>query len=103
MKTPERLLALRSAKKTLRLRDQKIARMKKRIHVLTAEKGVDVIDQDVQDEIAEVIKEKNEEMHSLPVTDFKRVFWDKQVCEYTTMLINCLQLHNITCTCRLML
>ena len=77
MNTPERL-SLRAAKKTLCMRDQKIARMKLRLESLTSEKGVEV-DQDVQEEITEVIRDKNEEMQSLPISDFRRVFWDQQV------------------------
>ena len=81
MKTPERLSALRAAKKTLRMRDQKIARMKQRLESLTLEKGVEV-DQEVYEEITEVVKDKNEEIQSLPESDFRRVFWDQQVNNY---------------------
>ena len=78
MKTPERLSALRAARKTLRMRDQKIARIKQILESLTSEKGVE-IDQEVHEEITEVIKDKNEEIQSLPASDFRRVFWDQQV------------------------
>ena len=57
MKTPDRLAALKNARKTLRMRDQKIARMRKKLEVLTSEKGIEV-DSEVQEEIEYVIQEK---------------------------------------------
>ena len=78
MKTPERLLALRASKKTLRSRDQKISRVKQRLELFTSARGVE-IDQEVHEEIAEVIKDKNTEIQSLLASDFRRIFWDQQV------------------------
>lgn len=78
MKTPDRLAALKNARKTLRMRDQKIARMRKKLEVLTSEKGIEV-DSEVQEEIEYVIQEKRSYIESLPVNDFRRVFWEQQV------------------------
>ena len=78
MKTPDRIAALRKARKTLKLRDQKIARMRNKLEELTSEKGIEV-DSDVQDELESVIKEKRSYIESLPVTDFRRIFWEQQV------------------------
>ena len=78
LKTPERLSALRTAKQTLRVRDQKIARMKQELESMSLVKGVEV-DSDVNEEITKVIKEKSAEMAALPKSDFMRVFWDQQV------------------------
>ena len=83
MKTPERLFALRSAKQTLRLRDQKLARMKSRLESITSVKGVE-IDPESSQQIEAVIAERRSEMESLPTTDFKRIFWDQQVIVYAS-------------------
>ena len=72
MKTPDRLAALKNARKTLRMRDQKIARMRKKLEVLTSEKGIEV-DSEVQEEIEYVIQEKRSYIESLPVNDLRRV------------------------------
>lgn len=77
MKTPERLNALRNAKQTLQIRDQKITRMKQRLQSVTSVKGVEV-DLDMAKKITEVI-EDNSKMEELPKSDFKRIFWDQQV------------------------
>ena len=61
MKTPERLSAFRAAKKTLRIRDQKISRMKQRLESFTSARGVEIVEE-VHEEIAEVIKDKNMEI-----------------------------------------
>ena len=45
MRTPERLNTLKNAKKTLRLRDQKIAILKKKLDSLTSQVGVAVEDE----------------------------------------------------------
>lgn len=42
MNTPQRLSALRTARQTLRARDQKIARMKQRLESVMLAKGVEV-------------------------------------------------------------
>lgn len=81
MKTPDRLAALKNARKTLRMRDQKIARMRKKLEVLTSEKGIEV-DSEVQEEIEYVIQEKRSYIESLPVNDFRRVFWEQQVSSF---------------------
>ena len=78
MRTPERLSALRVARQTLRMRDQKIARMTQRLESMTSVKGVEV-DCDVCGEIEKVIEERSSEMETLPKSDFRRVFWDQQV------------------------
>ena len=62
----------------LRMRDQKLARMKERLRSLMLEKGVEV-DQEVHEELPDMIKDKNEEIQSLPASDFRRIFWDQQV------------------------
>ena len=78
MKTPERLTALKVAKQTLRIRDQRIARMKKKLDLLTSQKGV-AVDIEVQKEIEETISNKKSEIEALPTSDFRRVFWEQQV------------------------
>ncbi len=40
------------------------------------------INDEVHEEIAAVIKNKNDEILSLPASDFRRVFWDQQVYNY---------------------
>jgi hypothetical protein len=57
MKTPERLIAMRSVKKRLRVKEQKLSRMKKRLESMTLEKGV-AVGVHVQEEIDQVIKER---------------------------------------------
>jgi hypothetical protein len=79
MNTPQRLSILRNAKQTLRLRDKKISRMKQQLEAFTADAGLDVVDNEVVNGIEEVIKNKDAEMKLLPLSDFKRVFWDQQV------------------------
>lgn len=62
----------------LRMRDQKLARMKARLELLTSSKGVEVSPEAFQ-EIEEVVMERMSEIESLPTTDFRRIFWDQQV------------------------
>ena len=66
MKTPERLLALRNAKLTLRKRDRKITSITKRLESLTLEKGI-TLESEVQGEIQSVIVRENSEMEALPI------------------------------------
>ena len=78
MKTPERLTALRKAKQALRNRDRRLSRMKKRLEALTSDCGVE-LENEVQEEITEVIDRHGTDMESLPISDFRRIFWDQQV------------------------
>ena len=82
MKTPERLSALRRARQTLRNLDRKVARIKKRLESLTSEGGV-AVEEEVQDEIEAVIERQTSVMESLPGSDFRRIFWERQVVMYT--------------------
>ena len=52
--------------------------MKRQLDMMTLMKGVEV-DQNVREEMEQVIKDKSPEMEALPVTDFRRLFWDQQV------------------------
>ena len=79
MKTPERLTALCKAKETLRMRDQRLARMKKQLETVSLEKGI-TVDTQLQEEIEGVISERNSEIQSLPSSDFMKIFWEQQVC-----------------------
>lgn len=78
MKTPERLSALRKARLTLRNRDRRIARIRKRLESLTSQSGVSV-ESHVQEEIQHVIEKEQSGMESLPKSDFQRIFWEQQV------------------------
>ena len=78
MKTPERSTALKVAKQMLRIRDQRITRMKKKLDLLTSQKSV-AVDDEVQKEIEEVISNRKSEIEALPASDFRRVFWEQQV------------------------
>lgn len=78
MKTPERISALRKARRTLRNRDLRLARMKKKLDAFTSEVGVQLEEQ-TQKEIELVVSEHASEMETLPLSDFQRVFWDQQV------------------------
>ena len=78
MKTPERLSALRNARQTLRNRDRKIARVKKRLESATTQNGI-AVESHVQEEIEHVIERESSEMESLPNSDFRRIFWEQQV------------------------
>lgn len=46
--------------------------------MLTSESGVQV-ESEMQEEISKVIDRHGTDMTSLPVTDFRRIFWDQQV------------------------
>ena len=81
MKTPERLLALRNAKLTLKKWDRKITSITKRLESLTSEKGI-ALESEVQGEIQSVIVRENSEMEDLPNSDFRRIFWKQQVCKH---------------------
>ena len=81
MNTPQRLSALRTARRTLRVRDQKIARMKQWLESVMLAKGVEV-DPEASEEIEKVIKENSFEIDALPKSDFRRVFWDQQVRKF---------------------
>jgi hypothetical protein len=78
MTTPDRLSSLCNAKRTIRIRDQKIARIKKRIESVTSDAGIQ-LESDAFDEVEGVISEKCSEIEALPVSDFRRVFWEQQV------------------------
>ena len=83
MKTPKRLIALHSARQSLRLKDQKLTRMKNQLKSITSEKGV-AVEAHVQEEMDHVIAERSSEMEALPETDFRRVFWEQQVMDFDT-------------------
>ena len=78
MKTPERMSALRKARQTLRNRDLRLARMKKKLDAFTSEVGVELEDQ-TQKEIEVVVSSHASQIEALPMSDFQRVFWDQQV------------------------
>ena len=93
MKTPERLSALRKARQTLRNRDRRLARVTKKLEVLTSECGVEV-EKEVQEEIQGVIDNHGSEMESLPGSDFRRIFWDQQVIVFNSeIFITCTFIH----------
>ena len=73
LRTPEQLSALRVAKQTLRIRNQKICRMKICLESIISENSVEA-DSNVNEEIEKAIKEHS---MALPKSDFKRVFWDQ--------------------------
>ena len=73
MKTPDRV-----ARTTLRNRDRRIARMKKKLDAMTTNNGVQV-ESEVQEEIESVIENRRPEIEALPGSDFSHVFWDQQV------------------------
>ena len=77
MKTPDRVAALCKARTTLRNRDRRIARMKKKLDAMTTNNGVQV-ESEVQEEIESVIENHRPEIEALPGSDFRRVFWDQQ-------------------------
>ena len=81
MKTPERLSSLRRARDTLRKRDRKIANIKKQLESFTLQGGI-TVESNVQEEIEEGIKQGNEDVKSLPDSDFRRIFWEQQVCSH---------------------
>ena len=76
MKTPERMSALRKARQTLRNRDLRLARMKKKLDAFTSEVGVELEDQ-TQKEIEVVVSSHASQIEALPMSDFLRVFWDQ--------------------------
>ena len=79
MKTPDRLSALRNARDTIRKRNRKIAMIKVRLESLTSQRGI-AVESDIQEEIDQVIHRETPAMESLPASDFKRIFWEQQVC-----------------------
>ena len=79
MKTPDRSFIIKNARKTLRRRDQKILQLKERLDSLTLQSGVE-LNSEQQEEIDNGIEIGNAEVTSLPSTDFKRIFWEQQVC-----------------------
>ena len=80
MKSADRILALRNARRLIQNRDRKLARMKRRLDALTTDGGVE-LESDVVDEISAVIKGHHPEIESLAMSDFRRIFWDQQVRE----------------------
>ena len=78
LRTPERLRALRKAKRILTNRDRRLARMKKRLEFLTSVSGLQV-ENDVQVEIEAVVEKYSPEMDTLPGSDFRHMFWNQQV------------------------
>ena len=78
MKTPDRHAALRKAKITIRNRDRRIARLKKKLEDLISNRGIKV-DNETHQEMEETISENQHEIAFLPITDFRHIFWDQQV------------------------
>ena len=78
LKTPERLMALRRSRQTIRNRDRRILRMKKRLDELTLDSGVE-LEPEVQEEITGVIDTHGNTITGLPGSDFRKIFWDQQV------------------------
>lgn len=78
MKTPERISALRKARRTLRNRDRRLARMKMKLDAFTSKVGVQLEDE-TEKEIEAIVDNHTSEMETLPLSDFQRIFWDQQV------------------------
>ena len=78
MKSPDRIAALRNARKVIKNRDRKISKMKLHLDRLTSNKGVE-LGSDMQEEILSIIQEHHPKIETLPMSDFRRVFWNQQV------------------------
>ena len=78
LQTSDRLAALRKARRTLRSRDRRLSRMKKRLESFMSTSGVEVGDE-VQAEMESVIERHSAEIGALPGSHFQRFFWDQQV------------------------
>ena len=81
MKSTERILALRNARKIIRNRDKKLATLKRRLEMLTSQSGVE-LGSDMENEMFDIINTHHPEIESLPMSDFRRVFWCQQVLLY---------------------
>ena len=71
-------MALRRSWQTIRNRDRRILRMKKRLDELTLDSGVE-LEPEVQEEITGVIDTHGNTITGLPGSDFRKIFWDQQV------------------------
>ena len=86
MKTSESISALRNARRVIRNRDRKLARMKQRLDALIAKGGVE-LGSDMEEEMASIVKSHHPDIESLPMSDFRRVFWNQQVSQWLTGLL----------------
>lgn len=75
---PDRISALRNARRTIQNRDRKLAKMKLQLDTLTSVKGVE-LGNDMHEDIVSIIQKHHPEIESLPMSDFRRVFWNQQV------------------------
>ena len=78
MKSSERVAALRKARQQLRSRDKKIARMKQRLDSVLKQKGIE-LPSDTQEDLSAIIQKHHSDIETLPMSDFRRVFWNQQV------------------------
>ena len=78
MKGSERVTALRKARQQIRNRDKKIARMKQRLDSVLKQRGVELPD-DTQEDLSAIIQKHHPDIETLPMSDFRRVFWNQQV------------------------
>lgn len=80
MKSPDRISALRNARRVIKNRDRKLERMKRRLDALTTTGGIE-LGSEVEEEMAAIIQKHHPEIESLPMSDFRRIFWSQQVLE----------------------
>ena len=78
MKDSERIATLRNARKVIRNCNKRIARMKKNLEHLTSKNGVEV-GSELERDISAIIDSNNSAVNCLPLTDFRRIFWNQQV------------------------
>ena len=79
MKTSESISALRNVRRVIRNRDRKLA-MKQSLDALIAKGGVE-LGSDMEEEMASIGK-SHADIESLPMSDFRRIFWNQQVSQW---------------------
>ena len=96
MNNTDRISALRNARKVIKNRDRKLAKMRLRLDVLTSSGGIQ-LGNDIQEDIADIVQAHHPEIESLPMSDFRRVFWNQQVysCRLATFTYILLKLIGI--------
>lgn len=79
MKSPQKEMRIRALKNALRNKRRQLQRMKVKLQEITNQKGVQ-IDSDLQNDFGSIINGNLENISKLPADDFKRIFWQQQVC-----------------------
>lgn len=84
MNTPKRSQHLRSLRRTIRNAKRRVKLMTQKLEEVTLKEGITQPDEALESDMMQVLSNHQNEIDTLNSSDFKRIFWEQQVCMYTS-------------------